>query len=154
MTSSTSHVTITRRPSEATVRHLLEGSKLPTVDLTTDKLQSFYALEQDGEVRGIVGLELYETVGLLRSLVVTPEARNHGIGSALVAHAERLAADRGVTLLYLLTEAAEPFFRRRGFERAERERAPEAIRQTSEFAGLCPTSAAFMVKRLLHSRLP
>jgi len=154
MTSSTWDVTIRRGPSDAEVRPLLEEADLPTADITPEKLQSFYALEQDGQICGVVGLELYDTVGLLRSLVVSPKRRTKGIGSALVAHAEHLATTRGVTALYLLTDTAEAFFRRRGYEHAARERAPEPIRQTSEFADLCPTTSAFMVKRLIHSRLP
>jgi amino-acid N-acetyltransferase len=136
------------------VTRLLEDAKLPTADITPDKLQSFYALEQDGQICGVVGLELYDTVGLLRSLVVSPRRRTQGIGSALVAHAEHLATERGVAALYLLTNTAEAFFRRRGYEPVARERAPEPIRQTSEFADLCPTTSALMVKRLVHSPLP
>lgn len=147
-------MTISRGPSSAVVTRLLEDAKLPTADITPDKLQSFYALEQDGQICGVVGLELYDTVGLLRSLVVSPRRRTQGIGSALVAHAEHLATERGVAALYLLTNTAEAFFRRRGYEPVARERAPEPIRQTSEFADLCPTTSALMVKRLVHSPLP
>jgi len=140
--------TIRPAPAEATVRRLLREANLPEADLTAEKLAAFYALEHDGVVAGIVGLELYGTVGLLRSLVVSPERRAQGAGSALVAYAERAAADRGVRALYLLTTTGETFFRRRGYERLERDRAPEAIRRTSEFAGVCPSTAAFMVKDL------
>lgn len=152
MTGSAPTMTITARPSEPVVRRLLEAANLPTADITPHKLETFYAVEQEGQVRGIVGLELYGAAGLLRSLVVTPEARTQGAGSTLVAHAERVAAERGVTALYLLTTTAEAFFGRLGYLRQARDEAPEAIRQTAEFAGLCPSASAFMVKRLLHSR--
>lgn len=147
-------MTFVPAPPEAAVRRLLAEANLPAADLTPGKLATFYALEQDGEIQGVVGLELYGPVALLRSLVVRPALRSRGAGSALVAHAERVAAGRGVTALYLLTTTAEAFFRRLGYETAEKDRAPDAIRRTSEFAGLCPATSAFMVKRLVHSRLP
>lgn len=153
MSSVPATMTIRSGPPEAEVKRLLEEARLPTADITPEKLQTFYALEQNGQVRGVVGLELYGTEGLLRSLVVSPDGRAQGVGSALVAHAERLAAGRGVTALYLLTDTAEAFFRRRGYEPAARDRAPEAIRRTSEFAALCSSTSVFMVKRLLHSPL-
>lgn len=62
--------------------------------------------------------------------------------------AEARARSHGVQQLCLLTTTAERFFERLGYERADREAAPTAIRGTSEFTSLCPASAAFMRKRL------
>jgi amino-acid N-acetyltransferase len=47
-----------------------------------------------------------------------------------------------------MAATAEAFFANRGYVRASRTAAPAAIRATSEFAGLCPDSSAFMAKRL------
>jgi amino-acid N-acetyltransferase len=47
-----------------------------------------------------------------------------------------------------LTDTAEVFFSRLGYTTADRQRAPECIRSTREFAEICPMSAAFMVKQL------
>ncbi|HXI21293.1 MAG TPA: hypothetical protein VNH46_09420, partial [Gemmatimonadales bacterium] len=58
------------------------------------------------------------------------------------------ARARGIVDLYLLTSTAEPFFGRRGYRVADRGAAPEAIRRTAEFASLCPSSCAFMHKRI------
>jgi len=84
----------------------------------------------------------------LRSLAVASSRRSAGLGSRLVAHAERHAQDQGVKSLYLLTTTAEAFFQRRGYARIPRENAPAAIKDTKEFAGICPVSSAFMVKKL------
>ena len=65
-----------------------------------------------------------------------------------MAEAERHARSRGVRELYLLTTTAERFFERLGYRRTGRENAPEAIRGTQEFSGLCPSSSAFLVKEL------
>jgi amino-acid N-acetyltransferase len=74
--------------------------------------------------------------------------RGRGCGRRLVAEAEQYAARNGVQSLYLLTTTAEEFFRRLGYVRIDRASAPEAIRQTSEFSGLCPSSSAVMMKAL------
>ena len=65
-----------------------------------------------------------------------------------MAHAERVARQRGITALYLLTTTAEAFFTRRGYDRIGREAAPPMLRQTAEFAALCPASAACLTKAL------
>jgi amino-acid N-acetyltransferase len=54
----------------------------------------------------------------------------------------------GVRSIYLLTTTAEVFFKRLGYERIERSRAPPSIERTREFASLCPASSAFMIKQL------
>jgi amino-acid N-acetyltransferase len=54
----------------------------------------------------------------------------------------------GVETLLLLTTTAERFFARRGYAVGPRDAAPLEIRQTPEFAGLCPSSSVCMRKRL------
>jgi hypothetical protein len=53
-----------------------------------------------------------------------------------------------------LTEIAEAFFARRGFDRLARERAPPAIRSTQEFGELCAASCALMYHRLPCAWVP
>jgi amino-acid N-acetyltransferase len=53
-----------------------------------------------------------------------------------------------VGTLYLLTTTAREFFADRGYAEVERTEPPEAIRATTEFADLCPSTAACMRKRL------
>jgi amino-acid N-acetyltransferase len=126
----------------------LSESGLPIEDITTQHLHHFFGCGSGLELEGLVGLELYGDVALLRSLAVASSKRGTGVGSGLVAHAERHARDQGVQSLYLLTTTAEAFFMRRGYARVPREDAPAAIKTTSEFSGICPTSSAFMVKYL------
>ena len=139
---------IIARPPESTVRRLLSEAELPTSDITPEKLETFFACESDGKLEGVVGLEVYGTVGLLRSLVVSSRSRSRGLGSALLVHAEAVAQARGIVWLYLLTTTAERFFRGLGYETVPRELAPPEIRRTSEFSTICPVSSAFMVKRM------
>jgi amino-acid N-acetyltransferase len=98
---------------------------------------------------GVVGREVRDAAGLLRSLAVAPGRREQGLGRRLADQAEAAARDRGVRELYLLTTTAEAFFARRGFERADRASAPPDLQATAEFHSLCPSSAVCMRKRLV-----
>jgi len=128
----------------ASVKRLLTEANLPTSDLTEAHLQHFFASDEDG----VVGLEIYPPVALLRSLAVAASARGRGIGSALLADAEHYAREHQVKQIYLLTTTAERFFARAGYERVERAAVPQAIQQTQEFSTLCPASSALMRKQL------
>ena len=101
-----------------------------------------------GETVGSVGVETWGTSGLLRSLAVAPDARGAGLGGRLVEAAEALAVARGLDALYLLTTTAAPFFEARGYVAVDRAEVPEVVRRSSEFASVCPASAACRVKRL------
>ena len=94
----------------------------------------------------IIGLEQFQSAGLLRSLAVSPNYRGRGLAQELVRHVESFAASHGVESLFLLTTTAEAFFRKRGYCPASRLEAPQAIQATSQFSGLCPSSSAFLSK--------
>lgn len=136
------------RPDLPAVRALRTAAGLPVADLTAAHLDDFWGGGESLDLIGVVGLEGYGTVALLRSLAVAPAWQGQGLGSALLAHAERVARQRGITALYLLTTTAEAFFTRRGYVRIGREAAPPMLRQTAEFAALCPASAACLTKAL------
>ena len=139
---------IAARPSLASVTALLESAGLPTEDLTAHHCEHFFYLGSPDAPSGLVGLELFGDVALLRSLVVNSHHQRTGAGSALLRHAEQAASEAGVREIYLLTTTAESFFEKRGCRRATRDAAPPAIRATREFAGICPASSAFMTRTL------
>lgn len=130
------------------VRSLLEMERLPASDLDERALERFLLWRDDAGVNGVVGLELYGDVAFLRSLVVSPSARGNGAGAALTRAAEQLAVESGASNLYLLTMTAERFFAARGYRRIDRVDAPKSIQGTTQFSGLCPSSAVLMLKRL------
>ena len=136
------------RPPEGRSRELLAECDLPTSDLESRHFDNFLGCGSSDDLKGIVGVEIFGSVALLRSLAVAEEARGLGFGKALVASAEKYAKEKGVRELYLLTTTAGDFFARLGYSRADRNTAPEQIKGTKEFSGLCPDSAAFMVKKL------
>jgi amino-acid N-acetyltransferase len=139
---------IHRHPPIAGTSGLLAECGLPVADLEELDLEQFFACGPAGSPLGVVGLELLGDAALLRSLAVRASARRRGCGGALLEAAQRHAAKQGVRELYLLTDTAEAFFRRRGFGRVPREQAPGVVRATREFSALCPDSAVLMVKVL------
>jgi amino-acid N-acetyltransferase len=135
-------------PPESEVRRLLADSGLTTADLGDHLLPHFFGCGLRDALTGVVGIEPFGEIALLRSLAVAAPHRRAGLGSRLVARAEHYAAGLGVRSLYLLTLTAEKFFRRRGYLRIDRNDAPPAIRATREFSDLCPSNSTLMVKPL------
>lgn len=131
---------------DAAVAYLLDRAGLPVADLAAGAPVKLYGERGNGKLVGVVGLEFFGTVALLRSLAVCPENQKSGLGRALVAYAERKAAGANVAELYLLTNTAESYFEGLGYHKVPRAEAPAAIAKTSEFSSLCPSSAAFMRK--------
>lgn len=139
---------ISSNPTLQMAVHLLQDAGLPTEDLTPSHVEHFLYSGPSSQPTGLVGLEIFGDVALLRSLVVRPERRGFGEGQRLVEHAELEAWTKGVRSIYLLTTTAEPFFSKIGYARISRENAPATIKSTREFAGICPASSAFMTKQL------
>jgi amino-acid N-acetyltransferase len=136
-----------RADFEAIVR-LLEDARLPHADLTLAHLEHFLVLREGDAIVGVVGMEVRGAAGLLRSLAVEKARRGGGAASALVDALEARACHAGIRTLYLLTTTAEGFFARRGYAPAARAAVPDAIRQTPEFRGICPDSAACLSRQL------
>ena len=142
------------RPAEPAelpaLKQLLAAHALPTADFETSAIDWLVAFTDAdaaaGTLAGMIGLELFDSVGLLRSLVATRPGA--GIGSALLAAAEDVARGRGVDRFFLLTQTAESFFAARGYAPVERASAPLALLATSEFRSLCPASAACLSRAL------
>lgn len=97
-------------PSFRAAVALLAAVGLPSSDLTEPQLAHFLFSGPRDAPTGLVGLELYDGVALLRSLAVAPDARRSGLGSALLEQAEGYAYAHGVRSLYLLTTTAQRFF--------------------------------------------
>lgn len=125
---------------------LLQQAGLPVRDLGESAIGNFVVASDARGLAGAAALERYQDVGLLRSVVVAPDRRGTGVGAALVEAIERRARDAGIASLVLLTETASDWFERRGYVRAPRDQAPEAVRGSSEFASVCPASAVYMHK--------
>lgn len=130
------------------VQQLLLAAGLPVEDLGPAMLDGFLIAESGDRIVGLVGLQIYDTTGLLRSLVVAKDARSGGLGGRLVGALEAAAQTAGIDELWLLTIDAEAFFARHGFEIVSRDEAPDCIRQAEEFRDLCPADAHLMRKSI------
>jgi amino-acid N-acetyltransferase len=125
------------------VEDVLSRNHLPYEDISS-KISSLFIWRTNQDIIGIGGLETYDQVGLVRSLVVEERFRSKGYGRKLCTELVGFAKLKGLSNVYLLTTTAEGFFRKNGFERVERNIVPEVIKQTTEFSSLCPSSAVCM----------
>jgi amino-acid N-acetyltransferase len=125
---------------------LLEGAGLPTADVSQADRLRLWVLEEADSLLGVIALEGFGTHALLRSLIIDPGHRKRGFGRDLVARLERDARAEGVTQLTLLTETAERFFRRLGYEVVNRREVAAQVQASAEFRSLCPASALCMTK--------
>lgn len=136
------------RPAQAkdlaTGIRLLADAGLPTADVSVERLA--LVAERNGQVAGLIGLEQYGALGLLRSLVVDSGDQGYGLGQQLVDALEQLATANGIRELWLLTIDADRYFERLGFLRQSRSAVPDAIAASEEFSSLCPDDAVLMKK--------
>jgi len=128
------------------VTALLAEAQLPTSDLSISRNLNLLGLREEGQLVGVVGIQVHGETALLRSLVVARARRNYGLGTVLLSNAEAWAAERGINTLYLLTTTAAEFFFRHGYEPLSRSKAPAAIAATAQFSDLCPASSTLMRK--------
>jgi len=134
------------------IKTLLAAFELPYEDITPRHLENFWVMRDGPRLAGVVGLEVFGAVGLLRSLAVPEEDRGRGTGSQLTDKAEEYARAQRVKALYLLTTSAPAFFAKRGYQRTDRGAAPAELQETAEFQSLCPEGAVCMVKKLEDGR--
>lgn len=133
---------------EGKIKSLLKDNNLPSEDLGSDSFKNFFIATSENNLAGVIGLDIFENLGLLRSLCVEGSYRNQRIASALFHHLIIYAHSQKIKELYLLTTTAEDFFKKRGFVTVDRSFVPEVIRMTSEFKDLCPNSAICMKRNL------
>lgn len=121
----------------------LEAAGLPTGDLDRPD-RRFFRFEDNGALIGFIGWEGSGSAVLLRSLVVVPSQRGHDAGARMTTWALGRLAELGCTDAYLLTTTVEALAQRLGFVRIERAAAPDCVRNSVQFAQLCPASAVLM----------
>jgi amino-acid N-acetyltransferase len=129
------------------IEEALQNSGLPYEDCV-DHLQSFVVLEKEGSFVGCGAIELYGHRTLVRSIVVLKKYRGQSAGDLILPKLKEMASSHGVSELFLLTVTAEAYFIKRGFHTIVRDDAPEVIKNTKQFSGLCSTSAIVMLSEL------
>ena len=124
---------------------LLGKCELPYQDII-HHLPHFILAKNETQLVGVIGLEILDGFGLLRSLAVSDSHRGQGLAKTLYYRLATYADKQGIKTLYLLTLTAAGFFAKLGFNRIERETAPKLIQETEEFQNLCPDTAVCMSK--------
>ncbi len=114
---------------------LLTAASLPPFPIG-DHWDTFWVLEDGGEVVGMVGLEVYGPSALLRSVVVNEAMRGRGLGDLLTDTALAEARSRGVRTVYLFTRDRAPFFVRYGFATCTMEDFDTDGRRSSQYQAL------------------
>jgi N-acetylglutamate synthase-like GNAT family acetyltransferase len=125
---------------------MLRLAGLPADDLDSECVRAFAFADRDGALVGYGGLEIHGDDALVRSIVVEPSRRRQGAGRAIVERLLAEAAALDAERAYLLTTNARAYFAMAGFAAVARAAAPPAILATRQAVGLCPASAALMVR--------
>jgi amino-acid N-acetyltransferase len=102
------------------------------------------------KIIGVIGVEVYGRVGLLRSLCVDETHRSQGIARTLNAKILAYAHMKKIDRLYLFTWDAEKFVSKLGFQKIDKKRIPNSIRSTWQFRRLSPYAVACMAKKVTH----
>jgi len=126
----------------------LTGEGLPVDDLAEAGRCFFAYRSLGGALLGFGGYELFGSDALLRSIVVTMEARKKSIGRNLVPLLAYRALRAGARRAFLLTLTAADFFAKTGYKKIERADAPAAILASRQAASLCPATAVLMSRKL------
>jgi len=124
------------------VQALLAEADLPG-DVEAHLRDSLVA-RHEGRVVGCVGMEVYGSDALFRSLAVTPAYRGLGLAHRLYDALVEQARATGIERAYLLTRTIAPLAEAWGFRRLDRAHVPQGIQRTSEFRGACCASAVAM----------
>jgi len=135
------------RDEKDEVRELLSECGLPT-RYVHRHLKSFLVAKAGEKTVGVIGVELYGRVGLLRSLCVDPDFRDRGIALALNEKMLDDARAQKIDRLYLFTLRAEKFAAKLGFRKLEKSRIPRSIRATWQYRSFRPYPVVCMVKEI------
>ncbi len=106
------------------------------------------AENESGSWIGVAGVEFYGESGLLRSVAVEEQSRGRGHGRILVNTVLGNARDRGIKMVYLLTEDADNYFEHLGFQIVDRKDVDDVVKTSLEFTDACPECALVMRKAI------
>jgi amino-acid N-acetyltransferase len=129
------------------IRRLLSMCGLPTLYIHRH-LKSFVMAKAGKKIAGVIGVQVYGRVGLLRSLCVDPVYRNQGIAKMLNERILAYAHRRKIDKLYMFTWDAEKFASKLGFHKINKKRIPKSIRSTWQFRYFSPYRVVCMTKEI------
>lgn len=125
------------------VQSLLEDNGLPFEDCA-QHIDNFVGVYDEDELIAFGGLEILNKKGLLRSVVVREGYRERGLAGLIIEDLHEKARMSGLQDIYLLTETAQRYFEKLGYQNVSRADLPEEVKATQQFLSLCPASAQVM----------
>lgn len=125
-------------------RSLLKVSGLPHADLDFRNHILIGYYDDEEKLIGTGALEIYKPYALLRSLAVSDALRGQSLGSKITDDLIKEAKRNDIKSIYLLTESARLFFRRKGFKDIQRTDAPKEVKASSEFSSIISDTAVCM----------
>ena len=111
---------------------LLKETNLPPDDLER-WIDNFLVLTIDGKIEGCIGLEQWDSIGLLRSFVVSENYSSRGLGIRLYTKLIALAKEMNLSSIILLAMAASEFFEKNGFKFINRNETPKSVNNSVQF---------------------
>ncbi len=122
---------------------LLEELDLPTIGVS-DHLDNFFISVHDTKIIGIIGLEIYNKVALLRSVGVKPSYQGNKIGDGLLTVIFEYARFKSIEKIYLFTDTAPKWFERYGFIKISNDQLDPILLQSKEYT-LCESSVKMVI---------
>ncbi|UCH11478.1 MAG: GNAT family N-acetyltransferase [Fidelibacterota bacterium] len=132
-----------RDSDRSEIRNLLTAAGLEDAGLD-DHLATTLLAWRGPRLVGCAALELYDGSALMRSVAVHPADQGKGLGLCLVDAMLDLARQYDINQVYLLTDTANGFFRKFGFDAIDLSHVPADVKQSSEFSMACAQSALVM----------
>lgn len=111
---------------------LLQQCSLPTEDIPHEN-QTFWVVQRDRDIAGVVGIETYGLSGLLRSFAVHPALRGQNMGASLLHHAVEEADKLGMESLYLCTNTAARYFEKHHWIYIRKDSVSAEVLRSEEF---------------------
>ncbi|MDO3377634.1 GNAT family N-acetyltransferase [Geoalkalibacter halelectricus] len=124
-------------------------------DLDAEKVKHLLMCRAEGQLAGIVGMEVLGEAALLRPPAVAPAFRGRGIGSLLLVRIERFAALQGARQFYLAAGGESgAFFAERGYRALAATEVPPEVHANEFFRHHLTQGAACLVKPLQARKVP
>ncbi|GAE31290.1 hypothetical protein [Halalkalibacter hemicellulosilyticus] len=97
-------------------------------------IEHFLIVENDAEqLIGTVGIEMYEEVGLLRSLVLQSPEWDAKLSLEFLQLTLKYAEEQKLKAVYLCAKATSALFHQLGFREVVKERIPKEIQESAHF---------------------
>jgi GNAT superfamily N-acetyltransferase len=117
-------------------RGVIPGDRWHEPYMPPDELDSeiaagveFWGCEDDGALLGVMGIQRFDDVDLIRHAYVAPASQSRGVGSALLEHLAASATRRMLVGTWAAAEWAIRFYERHGFELVTPEQAAALLKR-------------------------